>query len=147
WETEWRYGMPGRNRFTARSGRSLLEKVEKSAAGPCVFISHQFADSATAAQVADELKSLEIDVWLDTEDTASKTAVANGDPEELAEAVEWGLTNCTHLLAVISPRTKGSWWVPFEVGSARGRQRPLAFFIRMDVTELPAWLTLGKKLL
>jgi len=139
--------MPGRNRFAVRGGRSILEKADRFVAGPCVFVSHQFADSPMATEVGEQLKALEIDVWLDTEDSASQRAAASGDHEKLAEAVEWGLSNCTHLLALISPKTRGSWWVPFEVGSARGRAKPLIFFVHKDVIELPAWLTLGKRIL
>jgi hypothetical protein len=139
--------MAGRNRFTARASRSIVEKADRFATGTCVFISHQFADTSLAVEVGDQLKALEIDIWLDAEDAASQTAAEAGDDEKLAQAIEWGLTNCTHLLALISPKTKGSWWVPFEVGSVRGRGKPFAFFVHKDVTPLPAWLALGRKLL
>lgn len=139
--------MAGRNRYTPRGSAALLEKADKKATGTCVFVSHQFADLAFAIQVANELKALDIDIWLDAEDVASKEAVASNDQRKLAEAVEWGLTNCTHLLALISLNTKGSWWVPFEVGSARGRSKPLAFLVHKDVSNLPAWITLGERLL
>jgi len=57
-----------------------------------------------------------------------------------------GLTNCTHLLALISPKTKDSWWVPFEVGSARAVANHWCF-CSQGRNRAAAWLTLGKKLL
>ena len=139
--------MAGRNRFSARAGRSILEKADRSSTGTCVFISHQYADLAVAIEVGNHLKALEVDIWLDVDDAASQQAVKSNDEPRLAEAIEWGLSNCTHLLAVISPKTKGSWWVPFEIGSARGRSKALVFFVHKDVSELPAYLTFGRKIL
>jgi hypothetical protein len=139
--------MSGKNRFSARGARSILEKADKFSTGTCVFVSHQYADLALAVEVGNQLKALEIDIWLDAEDVASQQAVKSNDQQKLAEAVEWGLSNCTHLLALISLKTKGSWWVPFEIGSVRGRSKPLAFFVHKDVSELPAYLTLGRKIL
>ena len=132
--------MAGNNRFFARGGRPLMEKADGTA-GACVFISHQHADRTLASEVGNRLRELEVDIWLDAEDTATLQAVESGDKRQLADAIEWGLTNCTHLLALISPKTQGSWWVPYEIGSARGRSKELAFFVHKDVGELPAYLT------
>jgi TIR domain len=139
--------MAGRNRFFARGGTSLMEKAGRASAEACVFISHQYADLALATTVGNQLKALEVDIWLDAEDVATQRAVECGDQRKLAEAIEWGLSNCTHLLALISPRTKGSWWVPYEIGSVRGRSKQLALFVHKDVSDLPAYLTFGKKIL
>ena len=58
-----------------------------------------------------------------------------------------GLANCTHLLAFISTATRGSWWVPYEIGSVRGRSKQLAFFVHKEVRDLPDYLVFGKKIL
>lgn len=100
--------MSGVNRFSARTGKSLLEKSAPTRSGTCVFVSHQFADRNLAVEIGEELKRLELDIWLDTEDSATQQAANSGDQRKLAEAIELGLSNCTHLLAVISPSTKGS---------------------------------------
>jgi hypothetical protein len=54
-----------------------------------------------------------------------------------------GLANCTHLLALISTATRGSWWVPYEIGSVRGRSKQLAFFVHKEVRDLPDYLVYG----
>ena len=124
-----------------------MEKADRSATGTCVFISHRFADLALAVEIGNRLRDLELDIWLDAEDVPTQRAAESGDEQKLAEAIEWGLSNCTHLLALISPRTKGSWWVPYEIGAVRGRSKPLAFFVHKDVDQLPGYLTFGTKIL
>ena len=125
-----------------------MEKAaESSPAGACVFISHQYGDLDLAVKVGNQLKDLEVDIWLDADDTATQRAVQLGDQVKLAEAIERGLSNCTHLLALISSKTKGSWWVPYEIGSVRGRCKDLAFFVHKDVSDLPSYLTFGRRIL
>ena len=138
--------MPGINRFAARSS-NLTEKFGGSLKGPCVFISHQFIDFVLARKVGGILKDLELDIWLDEEDSATQQAVASGDKRKLAEAIEMGLSTCTHLLALISAATRESWWVPYEIGSVRGRTKPLAFFVHKEVRDLPEYLVFGKRIL
>jgi TIR domain-containing protein len=139
--------VPGRNRFYAAGGSMLMEKAQGAAPGPCVFVSHKFDDLAIAVQIGRQLRELEVDVWLDVEDVSAQQAMRARSDDKLAEAIERGLTHCTHLLALISPRTKGSWWVPYEIGSGRGFGKELAFFVHRDVRELPAYLVFGKKIL
>jgi hypothetical protein len=93
--------MAGVNRFAARTGKSLMEKSAETRSGTCVFVAHQFADLDLAIRVGEELKNLELDIWLDAEDVATQQAVISGDQEKLAQAIELGLCNCTHLLALI----------------------------------------------
>lgn len=138
--------MPGINLFSARGGR-LLEKADRPITETCIFISHQFADLPLARRVGEILKDLELDIWLDENDIATQQAATSGDERKLAEAIEMGLSNCTHLLALISDATRNSWWVPYEIGSVRGRSKPLAFFVHKDVRNLPEYLVFGQKIL
>jgi hypothetical protein len=138
----------GRNRYYAPTGNLVFEKSQAAAIkGPCVFISHKREDIDMARLAAKSLKQLEIDVWLDVDDQHTQQAAELNDDKKLAEAIERGLVHCTHLLALLSPKTKGSWWVPYEIGSARGRQKDLAFLVHKDVKELPSYLIFGRKLL
>lgn len=47
---------------------------------------------------------------------------------------------CTHLLALVTDNTKGSWWVPFEVGVARRAPRAISTFTNL-LRGLPEYLT------
>jgi hypothetical protein len=95
-----------------------------------VFISHQLRDAALAAQISDRLKlTHRIDSYLDITDPD-----ANKHGEELAQHVRTQLAACTQLLAVVSPATVESWWVPWEIGIATERDYPLATYVGGMVT-------------
>ena len=53
----------------------------------------------------------------------------------------------THLLALITPKTRHSWWVPFEIGSCRALRKELAFLLHREVPDLPSYIALGVRLI
>ena len=98
-----------------------------------IFLSHQQTDSTLALRIQSHLKSNHnIDCYLDVIDPKFK----NG--EDIAAHVRNELDKCTQLLAVVSDATKGSWWVPWEIGVATEKDFPLATF--GGGTELPEYL-------
>lgn len=131
--------MAGVNRF----GLSTAQlKAATLGRGTCVFISHRQADTQPARAIADFLLvEVGIDVYFDAHDTALNAATAAGDDALVVDFIELGLDSSTHLLGVLSNRTRGSWWVPFEIGSARGRGRSLAHVVLDDVQDLPSYLS------
>ena len=89
-----------------------------------IFISHQKSDSANAESLARRLQTFHnLDTYLDVID--SRLARAG---EELGEYLRRQLGACSHLLAVVSSSTKGSWWVPWEIGVASEKDYPLATY-------------------
>lgn len=89
-----------------------------------VFISHKQIDAAQAKAIADRLRiSHQIESYLDVIDP-----IIGKTGEALAEYVRAQLGNCTQLLAVVSPATKDSWWVPWEIGVATEKDYPLATY-------------------
>jgi len=89
-----------------------------------VFISHKLEDAGQAKLISDRLRNVHnVDTYLDVLDP---TIGRNG--EELAQYVRERLASCTQLLAVISPLTKDSWWVPWEIGVASEKEYPLATY-------------------
>lgn len=100
-----------------------------------VFISHQKADSDLAREIELYLKNNhKIDSYLDIVDPeASKTG------DQLGEYLRRIMGTCTQLLAVVSERSKESWWVPWEIGIATEKDHPIATFAR-DNTILPEYL-------
>jgi hypothetical protein len=100
-----------------------------------VFVSHQKADSDLAASVAARLWTAhQIDCYLDLIDPA-----LNQNGEDLADHVRKQLGTCHQLLAVVSPATKASWWVPWEIGVATEKNFPLATYAGGSA-ELPEYL-------
>jgi hypothetical protein len=89
-----------------------------------VFLSHQRADSARAAEIATRLRVYHtIDSYLDIIDPYL------GRPgEDLANHIRTQMSSCTQLLAVVSYSTKESQWVPWEIGVATEKDFPLATF-------------------
>jgi hypothetical protein len=50
------------------------------------------------------------------------------------------LDHCSHLLAVVTPNTIKSWWVPFEVGVARRAPRAISTYTNHGISSLPEFL-------
>lgn len=99
-----------------------------------VFLSHQTADTALAARLAHRLLTVhQMASYLDVIDPGIKTG------EDLAGHVRSELGKCTQLLAVVSPATQASWWVPWEIGVAAEKDYPLATYGGGDA-ELPEYL-------
>jgi hypothetical protein len=89
-----------------------------------VFLSHQKNDSDLATRIAVRLRSLHnIDSYLDVIDP-----YVGGSINLLADHIRTEMDKCTQLLAVISPATAQSQWVPWEVGVATEKDFPLATF-------------------
>jgi len=89
-----------------------------------IFISHQRTDSMLATRIAERLRvQHQLDCYLDVIDTALTES-----GQALADYVRAQLSKCTQLLAVVSPATRESWWVPWEIGVATEKNFPLATY-------------------
>ena len=89
-----------------------------------VFISHKQEDHRIASAIAERLVSRHrIQIYLDTIDPDTSKA---GD--DLGEYIRQRLSECTDLMAVVSEKTKMSWWVPWEIGVATEKVYPISTF-------------------
>lgn len=77
-----------------------------------VFISYRHLDREKAVEIANKLRANDINYYLDVIDEESKST------DDITSVITKNIKKSTHLLAVISPNTNGSWWVPFEIGEA-----------------------------
>lgn len=82
----------------------------------CVFISHQKADKVAAKKVADYLMNAGIDVYFDEYDKELGIHHQSNNPKGVTDAIKKGINNSSHMLAIVSPSTLNSSWVPFEIG-------------------------------
>jgi hypothetical protein len=99
-----------------------------------VFISHRTADDAIAKKVHDRLTTHHgIKCYLDDLDRQTTTA-------NITALIVRRVKECTNLLALVTPNTRGSWWVPFEVGVAREAPRIITSFTNLVQSELPEYL-------
>ncbi|MBL8831394.1 MAG: toll/interleukin-1 receptor domain-containing protein [Rhodospirillales bacterium] len=102
---------------------------------PNIFISYQNADSALAAQIAKRLKlNHSINIYLDKLDPEGLH-----DGPLLAEQLTFTIRGCSHIMAVVSRKTRVSWWVPWEIGIATASDKPIAVY-GVENTNLPSYL-------
>ena len=89
-----------------------------------IFLSHKQQDQSLALHVQQRLETKhQIACYLDVIDLALERK-----GEDLAAYLRAQMAHCTHLIAVVSPATKQSSWVPWEVGVATERDMPLATY-------------------
>ena len=100
-----------------------------------VFISHRTADDVVARTVHDRLTRVHgIQCYLDDLDReAHRTS-------KITALIVDRLKSCSNLLALVTRNTKGSWWVPFEVGVARQAPRIITSYTDLQQGELPEYL-------
>ena len=115
--------------------------------GPRVFISHRSLDKPLAAAVAAALDQIGIHYWFDREDEDTRRAAALGmaGDQALVHAIERGVQHSTHLLGLLSAETRGSWWVPYEIGFSRSAGRSVQFLVLesiRDMAGLPEYVRL-----
>jgi len=99
-----------------------------------VFISHRTADDAKAQALASRLlRRHNIKCYLDHFDPQA------GSTREITNLIVSRIDLCTHLMALVTNATVGSWWVPFEIGVARKGDRRITSFDASSVS-LPEFL-------
>lgn len=101
-----------------------------------IFVSHQNKDIAEAKNISALIRSAGVQSYLDTEDP-----FIIGDGEYLEVYLREVIGASRALLAVVSDYTKESWWVPFEAGVARDRNKHLGTYLLTD-EDLPSYLWL-----
>jgi hypothetical protein len=122
---------------------------------PCVFVSHRQADVAPAVRIAYLACQEGFDYWLDVLDPTvsaptGATVVQTTEQSAAATAaiIEMALLNSSHVLAVITPNTNGSQWVPYEYGRVKApdpKSPQAASWVAKTVSKstLPEYVYLG----
>ena len=65
--------------------------------------------------------------------------------EDITTVITRNITECTHLMAVVSEQTAQSWWVPFEIGEATISNRRICSY-KIGPSALPLYLDKWPKL-
>jgi hypothetical protein len=103
-----------------------------------VFLSHSTPDDSLARSAYNRLTTLHgITCYIDDLD---RQAHAVRGTSAITTLILSRLESCSHLLAVVTPNTAASWWVPFEVGVARRAPRVISTYTNSGVSALPAFL-------
>jgi hypothetical protein len=85
---------------------------------PCIFVSHKKEDKNEARIVVKYIEEAGIDVYFDENDTLINDPEIRNDPLTTTQAINRALERSTHMITLISNKTKESWWVPYEIGYA-----------------------------
>ena len=103
-----------------------------------VFISHRTQDDERARKIYLYLRyDQDIECYIDDFDEVAGIAQkTNRITDRILERLEY----CTHLLAVVTEHTEGSWWVPFEIGVARRAPRIISTYTDLYGSDLPEYL-------
>ena len=120
---------------------------------PRLFVSHRKDDEARARDVATLAQAEGFQVWLDVLDSGLQSAAqastgTRADALAVALIIEMALLNCTHVIALITPNTRGTYWVPYEYGRVKDsspHSLRAACWIDQHVTDEPEYLDLGVK--
>lgn len=113
----------------------------------CVFISHKKEDEDAAIAIGNYLTDTAgINIYLDTQDCILKEAVSSENDRQIVESIQKGLTYSSHLLCLVSDKTKLSWWVPYEIGFADKQGIHIAALKLKDVDDIPSYLKIKKTL-
>jgi hypothetical protein len=117
-------------------------------AGERVFISHRRTDKPLAEAVAAVLGAQGVHYWFDKDDEDTQRAVDLGmaGDQALVHSIERGIKHCSQMLGLLSAATRGSWWVPYEIGFSRSQQAHTSYLVlesirRMD--DLPEYARLA----
>jgi hypothetical protein len=89
-----------------------------------VFISHRNADDLIARHVYLFLLERGITCYIDDLDKDAKTT------DDITALLLSRLSYTSHLIAVVTQNTAGSWWVPFEIGVATESAKRIASYTR-----------------
>lgn len=120
--------MAGINRALLNRNQKIIyeNKIESKSGKPCVFISHRSSDMEAAEAIAKYLKFNDIDVYLDKLDDELQEKAKEENAKGIVDAINEGLKYSTHILVLISDKTRESWWVPYEVGYSKKGEKKIA---------------------
>jgi len=113
----------------------------------CVFISHKKEDEDAAIAIGSYLTDVVgINIYLDVKDCILSEAVSAENDQKIVESIKRGLDYSTHLLCLISDKTKLSWWVPYEIGYADRQSIDVSVLKLKDVDDIPSYLKIKRTL-
>lgn len=128
---------------------ALMESWQRSLSSnqgkTCVFISHKKEDEEAAIQIGQYLTDIAgVNIYLDTNDCELKEAVSTDNDQNIVDSIKTGLQYSTHLLCLISDKTKLSWWVPYEIGFSENKGINITSLKLKDVEDIPSYLKVKK---
>lgn len=123
--------------------RLLFSHSEKQ----CIFISHKKEDESAAVAIGKYLTDIaDINIYLDLNDCELREAVSRDNDEKIVNSIMTGLGYSTHLLCLISDKTRLSWWVPYEIGFSAKKEMSITSLKLKTIDDIPSYLKINKVL-
>ncbi len=97
-----------------------------------VFISYSNVDENAANELAGLFDQIGLQYFLDRKDIEWGS--------HITREIRKGLSECSHVVVVISPASLKSQWVPFEIGHAMGTGKRILPFLTHPSLDLPSYL-------
>ena len=130
--------------------KRLLSDKDYNLGRTCIFISHKKEDAEKAREIVDYIMDCGVDVYYDENDAILSNPDNIKDPVKITNAINTALSKSTHMICVISDKTKESWWVPYEIGYDSNkigfRSSNIGILIIKSISQLPEYLFLATKI-
>jgi TIR domain len=126
-----------RTRFGSGAATEDGGQSDEEVTKPSVFLSYGGEDENVATRIANQMMASGIPTWFAPWD------VDYGD--SLRQGIDDGIANCTHFVALLSPRSRHKPWVNVEMdgGLSRklsGKARMIVLRLELSAAELPPTL-------
>lgn len=125
-----------------------LLKENYGATENCIFISHKAEDKDKAIEIGEYIRRhADIDIYLDIYDSRLQVATEREDHNSIVNHIEKGISSSTHVLCLISDKTRFSWWVPYEIGYAKKSNKKIASLKLKGIDDIPSFLKIEKTIM
>lgn len=102
---------------------SLFNKQDKERSKICFFISHKDEDVEAAIEIGKHIMNdFGYNIYLDINDGDLQIADEEQDVEKIIFIIQNALLYASHLLCIVTEKSKESWWIPYEIGFAQANQ-------------------------
>lgn len=111
----------------------------------CIFLSHKSEDKDYVRAIGEHIMNSGIDIYLDENDFELQMASQKNDAKKVTACIEKGIEESSHILCLVSDKTRKSWWVPYELGYGKSSQKDLCIIKRKGSEKLPDYLAIEKQ--
>lgn len=130
------------------SVNTYTESISRDAftEGSCIFLSHRSLDKDMVREINNYILAFGIDTYFDENDQNLQEATYKNDCEKITKLIQEGLKYSTHILCLLSEKTRESWWVPYEIGYADKAGKNIATLKLKDISVVPEYLKINEYL-
>lgn len=120
---------------------SFVSRQDEARSKICFFISHMEEDTDAAIELGNHImEDFGYNIYLDVYDKTLQNADRNNGVEGVVNAIHQGIQYASHLICIISDKSKNSWWIPYEIGFAKANNVKTSS-LKLKLTEyLPSYL-------